>query len=497
MALITKATMLCAAAARFRGARCRPKAGRITKAAMLFCAAATVGAQTPLNERVLVVSNSGDSESRSVARYYMAQRRIPPANQCAIAPPAIDSIEQRDYESRVRAPLRQCIEALGKEKILYIVFSYHTPYVVRIDGRGFALDSVAADLWDEYASNRPGNEIPLHPYFSLVQSQGNVYPPFVSLSAYRARPHALNIYSVWRLDAARADLARGLVDKALYAEQHGLSGKGCFDLQFAPAETLADYASAAGDWDVHQSAEFARRAGFDVIEEATPAEFGTPPAPARCDAAAFYAGWYSLGRYNDVFTWQPGAIGFHLDSASATDPRRSNNWSGGAVLKGITITSGAAAEPYLEGLPHPDQVFAALFQGANAGDALLQGTRWLKWMILNIGDPLYRPFPKGAPMAGAAGLALVPQNIAGGNTVAGFAGLPKTAAEGGVVVTLASSQPDIVVVPKSVTVLAGAISARFPILTHPVKEVTTVRITMTAGEARRSNTLVVHPPRAR
>jgi hypothetical protein len=65
------------------------------------------------------------------------------------------------------------------------------------------------------------------------------------------------------------------------------------------------------------------------------------------------------------------------------------------------------------------------------------------------------------------------------------------------VVTLASSQPDIVAVPKSVTVPAGAISARFPILTHPVKEVTTIRITMTAGEARRSNTLVVHPARAR
>jgi hypothetical protein len=53
------------------------------------------------------------------------------------------------------------------------------------------------------------------------------------------------------------------------------------------------------------------------------------------------------------------------------------------------------AEPYLEGLAHPDQAFLYLFLGANAGDAVLRSTRWLKWMILNIGDPLYRPFPQG------------------------------------------------------------------------------------------------------
>ena len=132
-----------------------------------------------------------------------------------------------------------------------------------------------------------------------------------------------------------------------------------------------------------------------MTEDATPAEFGTAPAPLRCDGAALYAGWYSLGHYNDAFTWVPGAIGIHLDSASAADPRGGTNWSANAVLKGITITSGAVAEPYLEGLVHPDQVFLDLFQGANVGDAMLRSTRWLKWMILNIGDPLYRPFPQG------------------------------------------------------------------------------------------------------
>ena len=454
--------------------------------------------QTSLNERVLVVYNASVSDSLAVARYYMEQRQIPESNRCRISVESTDYLKQQEYESRVKTPVRRCIEALGKQKILYIVFSYQTPYVVTIGDRGFALDSNIADIWDEYSNSRPGNEVGDHPYFGEAQSQGNVYAPFVPLAAYRDLPRAANLYSVWRLDAANANLAKGLVDKALYAETHGLSGKGCFDLQYGSVDGLADYGSAAGDWDIHQSAELARRAGFEVVEDDTRAEFGTPPAPLRCDGAALYAGWYSLNHYNDAFTWNPGAIGLHLDSASAQNPRGGTNWSANAVMKGITITSGATAEPYLEGLAHPDQVFLYLFQGANAGDALLRSTRWLKWMILNIGDPLYRPFPKGAlhssPARVESMLALLPRTLAGGDAASGLAAIASPAPEGGTLVALSSSRPDVVSVPKSVTIPAKANSARFPIITHPVNEDgVTVLISMAAGEMRRSNTMALYP----
>src|SRR5689334_2421460 len=116
-------------------------------------------AETPLSERVLVVYNSADPESRSVARYYMEQRRIPDSNRCPISPASIDYIRQSEYESRIKAPLRKCVETIGKQKILYIVFSYHTPYVVQVNERGFALDSFVSDLWDEYFLRMPGNEM--------------------------------------------------------------------------------------------------------------------------------------------------------------------------------------------------------------------------------------------------------------------------------------------------------------------------------------------------
>jgi hypothetical protein len=59
------------------------------------------------------------------------------------------------------------------------------------------------------------------------------------------------------------------------------------------------------------------------------------------------------------------------------------------------VTSGAVDEPYLTGLPRPDGIFHDLLSGANVGDAFLRNTRFLKWMITNIGDPLYTPFAGG------------------------------------------------------------------------------------------------------
>jgi uncharacterized protein (TIGR03790 family) len=199
---------------------------------------------------------------------------------------------------------------------------------------------------------------------------------FIPFAAYRLQPGAIPIYSVWRLDAANTALAKGLVDKAKLAENAGLTGQGCFDLRVAAPNNDTSYGT--GEWDLHRSAGFARSAGFTVTEDGNDAEFGTAPAPLRCDDAAIYEGWYSLNKYYDVFTWRPGAIGLHLDSASASGPRGGTNWAANAVLKGITITSGAVAEPYLNGLAHPDIVFRSLLQGANAGDALLRATQWLK-----------------------------------------------------------------------------------------------------------------------
>jgi uncharacterized protein (TIGR03790 family) len=358
-------------------------------------------APTPLSDRVLVVFNRNDGGSREVAKYYAKMRGIPEKNLCSIAPIDPGSVNWKEYLTQVKPPIQKCLKEVGPEKILYIVFSYQTPF--RLDGPqpdqrsgngGFALDQFVADIWNQYAPDFPmGRQA--QPYFAPARSKLNQYLPFVSLADYRAQPGAMTIYSVWRLDAADAKLAKGLVAKAIEAEKSGLKGEVCIDRRW-PLNTIEDNGYGSGDWDLHRAAGFARQAGFKVIEDANDQEFGTPPAP-MCPNAALYAGWYSLNNYNDAFTWNTGAIGIHLDSLSALNPRTGTNWVANAVKRGITVTTGAVGEPYLSGLLHPSGTFRDLFQGANVGDAFLRNTALLKWEILYIGDPLYRPFPDGMP----------------------------------------------------------------------------------------------------
>lgn len=466
----------------------------------LVCVTSLISqAQLPLNHRVLVVYNSANSSSVSVANYYATQRSIPTANLCPITPPSATSLTWSQYVSAVKTPVQNCLNAVGPQNILYVVFTYQTPYLVS-GSTGplyYALDQYVADIWDQYA-NQDFYPAPsqAHPYYDDAQSQGNVYQQFVSFASYRAQPGASTIYSVWRLDGATAALAQGLVDKAIAAEHSGLAGQACLDRNRGDIAYVLDSDYGAGDWDLHQAATFSALAGFSVTEDPNWAEFGTLPAPL-CPNAALYSGWYSLNHYNNAFTWNTGAIGWHLDSASAFDPRGGTNWSANAIINGITVTSGSVNEPYLEGLVRPGGTFRDLLQGANVGDAFLRNTRWLKWMILNLGDPLYCPFPNGLPPFNPPppqfSLALSRRYVLNGDSPTATVTLAKAAPPGGTVVNLSSGMTSLVTVPASVIVPAGSRTASFTVTTAagpPVTNDTAVRITA-SGVGQ--NTLTVSP----
>lgn len=452
----------------------------------------------PLNERVMVVYNAGGEGSQKVAKYYMEKRDIPKANLCKIDT-GVEAIEEASrLEPDLKKPLRACLEKLGKQQILYIVFSFQTPYNANLNGHQVSIDQVAADVWDEYAGpGVVGRDRGDQPYFGRAQSQGNAYEPFVPFAKYREQANAKTIYSVWRLDGATVAAAESLVDKALYAESHGLHGNGYFDIKSPIQTTAPDTGYGAGEWDIYQSSQMTKRAGFEITLDDKETEFGTAPSLLKCDNAALYAGWYSLAHYNDAFTWVPGAIGFHLDSASATNPRSGPSWVAGALQRGITVTSGSVTEPYLEGLVHPDQIFLSLFQGANVGDAVLRGTRWLKWMIVNLGDPLYRPFPKGAGIYGLATrgetlFAIAQTTVVGeGKVRAQFALAGKI--EQPTPVTFRATYPDLVVLPTNVTLPPTANGGQFEIGVKAPPEALNLVVTISAGTETVSNTINLFP----
>jgi uncharacterized protein (TIGR03790 family) len=343
--------------------------------------------------QVLVVYNQRYKESRTVADYYMAQRHIPDKNKCAIdaetpGPNTYLAGGLVGYHDSIKAPVQKCLNALGKENILYVVFSYMTPFKV-FDGFPLnnvrAIDSLVANIWDPNETNPSLNR-----YFSREASPADV--PFVTLEEWRRANPGVVTYSVWRLDGATAATSKGLVDKAIASEATGPAGRGCFDRRYP--QLGPDAAYTAGDWDIQRSADLVTAAGFQVTLDTNDQEFGAAPAPLRCEDAAFYGGWYSFGHYNDAFSWAPGAMGWHLDSASMPNPHDTQNWGGGALARGITITTGVVGEPGLENLPHLDSFFKAVLQGARVGDAMLRSTRALSWMNLNVGDPLYAPFAR-------------------------------------------------------------------------------------------------------
>lgn len=453
----------------------------------------------PLGQRVLVVYKAGDADSQDVATHYAARRDIPQSNVCPVATPSAVTLSWDQYTSTVKPAVQRCLNAVGSGNILYIVLAYRMPY--RIAGSSdllrYALDSYLADVWDRYATKDffpyPSRA---QPYFVDSQSQGNVYRTFRSLADYRAAGNALPIYSVWRLDAANAALAKGLVDKAIAAESSGLVGQACLDRRLGRIAELFDSGYGEGDWDLHRAALFAGQAGFTVTEDDNAAEFGTAPAPA-CRDAALYAGWYRLDSYNDAFEWNTGAIGFHLDSRSAADPRGGTNWSANAIIKGITVTTGSVAEPYLEGLVRPGGTFRDLLQGANVGDAFLRNTRWLKWMVLYLGDPLYRPFPGGrapfVPPSPQASLGLSPRYVVNGGTAAGTVTLAAAAPAGGAVVALSSDQPAWVQLPASVTIAAGQRSATFTASVATIPHATASTPTLVTASGVGQNSLIVVP----
>ena len=355
-------------------------------------------AAEPLSNRTLVVYARNSHLSVDIAKHYANIRHIPDANLCPIKLQDLESplLTAEDYNNDVKKPVAACLNRLGRGKILYIVLAYIRAF--RVDPGGmhnYSLDSFLSDIWDAYTSKvfEPLPTI-VHPYYVNNRPKENVYLPFVPLADMRAMPGAPLIYAVWRLDGPTPEIARALVDKALRTEAaHGPVGQACIDEQVDPL-TFPYEGARVADWDLYRAARFLSAAGFKVVEDNLASEFGTAPSPT-CPHAALYSGWYKYEHYNDAFTWNEGAIGFHLDSASMADPRIGKSWSVNALQRGITVTSGAMSEPYLIGLPRPDGIFRDLLAGANVGDAFLRNTRFLKWMIVNVGDPLYTPFAGG------------------------------------------------------------------------------------------------------
>ncbi len=212
---------------------------------------------------------------------------------------------------------------------------------------------------------------------------------------------------VSRLDAPTPALAKQMVDDAIAAEQHGLNGTVYIDARGLKG-VLTPWSSMAYDQNLRDLAALFRQVTpYHVVLEETDQ---TLHKPGEAPHVAVYVGWYRYRAYEDAFTFNPGALGYHIASGEAIsvhDPQE-KGWCKNALERGIAVTLGPTNEPYLDAFPLPSELFGLLLTGKyTLVEAYYLTTRYLSWRMVLFGDPLYNPW-RDRPLATLAQLTLQP-----------------------------------------------------------------------------------------
>lgn len=310
---------------------------------------------------VLVVVNNASADSIAVGKYYLERRNVPEGQIVYINTSTGIDITCSDYFNQIELPIRNFLDANGlKAKILYIVTTYGIPY------KGcYSVDSRLADLynvteWQGYGTNNPYMRI-----YYTTYSNGNHMDGVHFSNAY-------GIYLVARIDGPAPEIAKGLVDKAIYAEKYmGLSATG----YVAGQPYLVD--------SINVVCASITKAGYSCVSDSGHA--GGPNAA-----------WHNGGGndYENVWTeWIPGALAAHFQSFTASTTIRDTigpKVVPAMLAAGVTATWGAVAEPYAPFVPQPVAYYDYFLNGGfNFAESMYMSTYLLEWMPVIIGDPIY------------------------------------------------------------------------------------------------------------
>lgn len=369
-------------------------------------------------EEVVVVYNSRLPESQMVAEHYAAARAVP-KNQVFGLPLTTNEVMTRvEFTDSLQLPLAKKLETAGlwkfgkvsfaatngqparteirvvASKIRYAVLCYGVPLKIAPDS---LMAAVAVKITrEEFRRNEAAvdSELAWLPVSRQdIPLAGPLPNPFYANTNLAGLNATNGILLVTRLDGPTAQIANGLVDKALEAESNGFWGRAYFDTRgLSPSDT--NY--YLGDQWLLGGAEICRQLGFEVETDTNAA---TLPATYPLSQIAIYAGWYT-GDANGPFTlpkveFMPGAFAYHLYSYSADSLRTpTGHWCGPLLAKGATCTMGCVYEPFLSLTPNIAVFLQAFGNGGTFGEAAWASQMALSWQTTVIGDPLYQPFKK-------------------------------------------------------------------------------------------------------
>lgn len=369
-------------------------------------------------DEVLLIYNTRVPESKAVAEHYAQVRDVPKNQIYGFALTPNEEMSRAEFRDSLQLPLAKKLESddlwtlatihypatnnqparsirkVVASKIRYVVLCYGVPLKIAPDAD--LHEAVAEKMQPELRRNEAAvdSELTWLPLLKMEFPVTGPFPNWLYGATNAALFHPTNgILLVTRLDGPSADIARGLVDKAMQAERDGLWGRAYFDARGLEKSDTNYY---LGDAWILGAAEISRRLGFETIIDDKPELF---PASFPMSQIAIYCGWYT----GDVFgplaqpkvEFMPGAFAYHLYSFSAATLRSATqNWCGPLLAKGATITMGCVYEPYLTGTPNVAAFMQLFGSGLTFGEAAWAAQPALSWQTTVIGDPLYRPFGK-------------------------------------------------------------------------------------------------------
>ncbi len=241
-----------------------------------------------------------------------------------------------------------------------------------------SLDSELSFLWWESGTYPLAGRLPSPLYLGFA-GKVNDWP--------------LPLLMVSRLDAPTMPQAKKMIDQAISTEADSLTGTVYVDAQGMKKGRPLSYGYY--DADLRDFAKtFRRVANYPLTLENTAQRFNQP---GQAPNVALYVGWYRLRHYEDAFTFNPGAIGYHIASGEAVSVHNPKElgWCKNALERGITVTLGPVGEPYLDAFPLPTEFFGLLYSGKySLVEAYYLSKRYLSWKMVLFGDPLYRPWFK-------------------------------------------------------------------------------------------------------
>jgi uncharacterized protein (TIGR03790 family) len=392
----------------------------LTIVLFLALAGGTYAANT--GDEVIVVYNLQMPGSKDVAEHYAAMRHVPTDQIFGFALTTNENMSRTEFHDKLARPLAKALEAkkiwrMGPQKIpatngqpakavrkvleskiRYAVLCYGVPLRIEEDSsiKEEGIDSLRPELRrNEAAVDSDLATLP------IIDQNIMLAGPIENRSYTTTNAEVFNptngLLMVTRLDGPTAEIARGLVDKAMEAETNGLGGRAYFDLRNVPTNSPL----ILGDNWIMAAAKISQYfGGYDTTIDTNS---GTFPSDFPMSQIAIYCGWYSeqvSGPFAEkTVEFMPGAFAYHLHSFSAATIRSTDtHWTGPLLAKGTTCTMGSVYEPYISGTPDVG-VFCArwMLLGFTFGEAAYASQQALSWQTTVIGDPLYCPYRKPLP----------------------------------------------------------------------------------------------------